>query len=448
MRYKILLSIICLVICAGTLSIAFLPWKEPLARKLQDILEAKGFQNVRLTLSDIGFTGATLQNITIGDENPVMLKNLTLHYSAREIMKGNLRALVLSGLALEIRQQGGKWVVPGYGGGGGSDSRFALPVTPAETAAIPFDRVIINDSRVDIVMPAGRVFLPFNLEWNRANATISMQTESPSFTGEKFNAHAAHGEISAKLNPEARSWEGAWKLENVQPEAGDTGIPLMDIAGTLRAEATTVTFEGRMTGVNGARATFTLRTSLGDAPILTIASASMPWQGGRIALGRTVIPLTGVRPVKVVLKAERISVDAFMQSLTGKRVSATGIVSGALPLTIGRDGSISFDAGGLKTEGPGVISMPPELIPGGNEQVALTREILKNFHYDGLSLTVDKAEGDAISVLVAAEGRNPDVLNGRAVKLNIRLTGDLLDLVRQNAMFLREPQKILEQGRP
>lgn len=446
MRYRIIAGFSLAVIAAVILSVAFLPWKAPLGRKLQHILEAKGFQNVRLTLSDIGFTGATLQNITIGDEHPLTLKNLTLHYSAREIMKGNLRELNISGLALEIRQQDGKWIIPGYGGGG-SGKKFTLPVTPAEIAAIPFDKVTIDDSRVDIVMPAGRVSLPLKLEWNRA--ALSVHTENPSFTGEKFSARATRGEINAKPSPENSQWEGMWKFEDVQPEAGDSGLPLMNLDGTIKADATTIAIDGKMAGKNDTHAVFSLRHSLAgeQGPVLTVANASMPWHGGRVALGKTTIPLTGKQAVKLTLKAEKISVDAFMQSLTGKRVSATGIVSGALPLAIGRDGSISFDAGQLRTDGPGVISMPPELIPGDNEQVALTREILKNFHYDGLSLAVDDAEGGAISVLVTAEGRNPDVLNGRAVKLNLRLTGDLLDLIRQNAMFLAEPQKILEQGR-
>ncbi|HEY8189437.1 MAG TPA: YdbH domain-containing protein [Micavibrio sp.] len=447
MRYKIISGFVLAVVAIVALSVAFLPWKEPLGRKLQNILETKGFQNVRLTLSDIGLSSATLQNITIGDENPLMLKNLTLHYSAREIMKGNLRELAVSGLALEIRQQDGKWIVPGYSGSG-AGKKFAVPVTPNEIAAIPFDRVKIEDSRVDIVMPAGRISLPVYLEWNRTEAIISMQAENPSFTGQKFSARAAHGEMNVKLNPSA-NWEGAWKFEDVQPETGDAELPLMNLNGTVKADATTITLDGRMIGTNDTRAAFALRHALdgSQGPVLTIASASMPWRGGRVALGKTTIPLTGKQPVRLTLKVEKISVDEFMQSLTGKRVSATGIVSGALPLVIGRDGGISFNTGELKTEGPGTISMPPELIPGDNEQVALTREILKNFHYDGLSLAIEKAEGDKISVLVATQGRNPDVLNGRPVKLNIRLNGDLLDLVRQNAMFLTEPQKILEQGR-
>lgn len=446
MRYKILLSVIVLIFGAAVISFAFLPWKKIVAHKLQAALEAKGFQSVHLTLSDIGFTGATLQNITIGDENPLILKNLTLHYSVREIMKGSLRELAVSGLTLEIRQQNGKWIVPGYSGGDGG-KEFTLPVMPAEIAAIPFDKMTIDDSRIDIIMPTGRFSLPVKLEWN--GTSISMRAETPSFTGKKFSVRAARGEMNAKLNPENAQWEGMWKFEDVQPEAGDSELPLMNLDGAIKADATTIALDGKMTGKNDTRAVFSLRHSLegGQGAVLNVANASMPWHGGRVSLGKTTVPLTGKQPVKLTLQAEKISVDQFMQSLTGKRVSATGIVSGALPLVIGRDGSISFDTGELKTEGPGIISMPPELIPGDNEQVALTREILKNFHYDGLSLAVDKADGDKISVLVAAQGRNPDVMNGRPVKLNIRLTGDLLDLVRQNAMFIREPQKILEQGR-
>jgi hypothetical protein len=49
-------------------------------------------------------------------------------------------------------------------------------------------------------------------------------------------------------------------------------------------------------------------------------------------------------------------------------------------------------------------------------------------------------------VTLAVEGRNPEWMEGRAVKLNIQLNGDILDLVQNNMMLLLDPKFILKQG--
>ena len=448
-QYKILLSAIGIIVLAAGLSLAFLPWKIPLGKKLQTLLEAKGFHHVRLTVSDVNFNNATLRNITIGDDNPLTLKNITIHYSPSEIWKGNLRELTVSGLALEVRQKEGRWTVQGFNSPS-PEAAFHLPVTPEQIAEIPFDNLKLSDSTINIVSDAWKISMPIELEWRKtAGPEISLHAKGAAFNGNKMKARIAKVDVKTKMDNE--SWQGPWDLEGIQFEASDAAIPVMDGTGTLKADAETLTLTGRMKDKDESyKAAFTLAYPWADSQkaTLTLTEGSMPWHGGKLALNRTVVPLVGSSPVRLTLQVEKVSAGELMQTLTGKRIAATGIISGALPLIIGRDGSVSFGDGKLKAEGPGTISMPPDVIPGDNEQVALTRNILKNFHYDGLSLSVSNGTDGALSVLVALEGKNPEVLGGRAAKLNIRLNGDILDLVRQSAIFLAEPPKILNQERP
>jgi len=136
----------------------------------------------------------------------------------------------------------------------------------------------------------------------------------------------------------------------------------------------------------------------------------------------------------------------LMQTLTGSRVSATGTMSGNIPVIIRPDGSYTLGKGQLKADSNGSMSMPSEIIPGDTEQMDLVREILGNLHYSVLSASVYTSGKQGVVVRLALEGNNPDVYGGRAVKLNVNLTGDILDFIQQNAMLLTKPEQLLKQG--
>ena len=134
-----------------------------------------------------------------------------------------------------------------------------------------------------------------------------------------------------------------------------------------------------------------------------------------------------------------------MQTLTGSKATATGGVSGTVPLTIGRDGSFRIGNSALTADGPGVIALSPEAIPGDNPQVALVRDVLKNLHYTVLSLGLDSTPGGKLTAVLVVEGKNPDVEKGRTIKLQVHLSGDLLELLSQNLKLMTDPKTFLEQ---
>ena len=173
-------------------------------------------------------------------------------------------------------------------------------------------------------------------------------------------------------------------------------------------------------------------------------SFSMPWNGGTIAVNNVNIPLSGTKAFTVPIEIKSVSVDALLQPLTGKRATATGTVSGTLPLTIKPDG-YAFLPGSLSAEQPGTIIMAPDAIPVDNAQLDLLRDVMKDFHYKLLSLGVDNDKKNRLSVTLSLEGNNPAVYNGRPVKLNVHLGGDVLDFVR-SSMSLNDPRDLVKQG--
>lgn len=178
---------------------------------------------------------------------------------------------------------------------------------------------------------------------------------------------------------------------------------------------------------------------------MQLNSAAIPWNKGVLSVKGTVIPLNGKEDIHVTLNVEHVPVNALMMMLTGKETVATGDVSGNIPVTIAPDGKISVGQGKLATEKPGMISLSPETIPGDTEQIVFVREVMKNLHYQVLSIGMDGDKDNKLSVLLAVEGNNPDVAEGRPVKLNVQLTGELLNLFQQSLISLIDPNTFLKQ---
>ncbi len=176
---------------------------------------------------------------------------------------------------------------------------------------------------------------------------------------------------------------------------------------------------------------------------LTIAHAEMEFQGGKIRVQDVIIPLSG-GAVDATLQVENVPMDALMNALTGKRASATGLVSGKLPLTYLPEGNVILHQGQLSSKAPGKIAMQPEVIPGDNEQVALVREVMQNLHYDVLAVNMDTDAQGKLAVQLHVEGSNPDMAGGQQVKLNVNLSGDVLELIQQSLLTV-DPKKYLEQ---
>ena len=89
--------------------------------------------------------------------------------------------------------------------------------------------------------------------------------------------------------------------------------------------------------------------------------------------------------------------------------------------------------------------MPPDVIPGGGQQIEMTRNILKNFNYNQLQVDISEEGADRIAILLALKGSNPNVQNGRAVHLNVRLGGDVLEFIRSNVIMITQSQSLFRQ---
>jgi hypothetical protein len=258
-------------------------------------------------------------------------------------------------------------------------------------------------------------------------------------------------DVVLSFSPEEKggSWRGIWSVANVAfQESPLTLVPIAG-AGSFAADRAKATVAGDFKSSDASyKATFALDYLFDKAKpsALRILSAYAPWNGGVLATQNALIPLGTGKPARFTVQMQRVSLDGLLKLLVAGRAAATGTMTGAIPVTIGPDGRIYVETGSLKAETAGTIMLAPDAIPGDNEQVALVREVMQNFHYSVFTLKLQSGGDEKLSILLQLAGNNPDAYNGQEVKLNVQLQGDLLELLQQSILPLADPKQLLKQG--
>ena len=111
--------------------------------------------------------------------------------------------------------------------------------------------------------------------------------------------------------------------------------------------------------------------------------------------------------------------------------SATGRLSGVIPVVV-QGGAVAIPKGTLEAKN-GLLQMRSQqaasVLAGGGQSATLLLDVLRDFHYDDLVVTIEKSfTGDA-SVQVHLEGNNPGVLEGQPFRINLNVSGNLDRLV-------------------
>lgn len=436
-----------LVLVLGVLGAAcfLLPWKSILEDRVTAMLQFKGYQNISFQIKDIGLRHATLEQIRAGREDPMVLESVEIQYSLRELLNGKMQSVVLTGIDFDIREQeSGVWRMDGMDVLSGR--KDARPFDLGEVIqSLPLTSLSVKDSHLRITGKAFQVSIPFSL-------TVT-KTPVMSLNG-LFGAtdlmigadRIAIGRSDFKafpVNGGGGDWAGEWRVESIDP-GKILPSPILRGKGDFSLKKSLVRLGGDFVSDDQAyNASLEIKADLHDPKSYEtkLSSASFPFKEGHVSTQDVVLKM----PLSAVIDVRNVSVDAMLQSLTGNRVKATGTVSGSVPVTVHPDGRYIFGKGALTADGGGQIQMEADAIPGEGDQIALVRDILANFQYSLLSTDIVSGEDGKIAVLLKLEGNNPDIYNGRVVKLNVNLTGDVVDFVQQNIMMLNTPERLLKQ---
>ncbi len=449
MRKFFIITLVILVFLAGVLSLT--PWKIILQGQIISALESRGFSDVNLHVSGLGLKSIILDDITFGTENPLTLKNVKLDYSVAGLRSRRLDKLTISEPAFVFRQIDGRWTVVHFENV--RSSAVAKPMSVAvltETLKkIPFDQVVVERGTMRIETESWTLTLPLETVFDKNLSKISYKAGNAHFR--KGALEATIGEIIADIgfDEKVQAWKGQWQADQINVKDAPAPVPPLKGQGTIMGMGAAVIVDGALQSADQSyQMIFRYNHSFDTAAesVLSLGSAVMPWKEGVVKLESVKIPLRQGQPLNLNVQVDGVSVDELLGAMTGQRVTGTGRVSGTIPVTIGKNGDLVFGQGSLTAAGPGKINMPPDAIPGDNEQVALVRNILADLNYTALSISLNNDNQNNLGVTMSVEGSNPAVYNGRAVKLNVNLTGDVLDFIQKNVILLTKPQTLWEDG--
>ncbi len=448
-----------LMVTAGLLALAgsvtLLPINLWVEKQLVAALEGQGFSPVALHVAHLGLRGVVLENLALGGDMPLKIARAGVDYSLTDIRQKRVSSLTVEGVTLAAYQDAGQWRVRGL------ESRIAaspeqknavsIPVTGAAFAALPLQALTVKQSMLTLEGKGIAATIPFSATWQTLPVpTLHYETAVAAIHVGDVSFNLGKLLLDVALDEAANQWRGTWTLEGFRVDGSPLPLPPLTAKGTLVVNADTVVVQGAMTDAASAyQANFSAKYSLADAAksTLLLQKVRMPWNEGVVGLNQATIPLQKGRAKSFTLTVEHVSIAALMKALTGERATGTGLVSGTIPVTIDAAGRVLLHEGNLKAEDSGIIAIAPETIPGDNAQITLVRDVLKNLHYNLLSMTMDSGEDGTLSVLLAVEGKNPDVSGGRPVRLNVHLNGDVLNLIQQNVMAISAPTQLLEQDK-
>ena len=165
----------------------------------------------------------------------------------------------------------------------------------------------------------------------------------------------------------------------------------------------------------------------GEEDALLIERAEGGLAGGRLIIDKAKIG-GAAQDGRLDLRLERVDLAPLLALLNLEGVSATGRLSGTLPLRM-KGSKVSVDGGGLAALGPGTLSFrspkAKQALAAGGAQAALLLNVLEDFRYKRLSLKIKNGAEGQVVVQLGTEGHNPAVRDGHPFILNINLTGDL-----------------------
>lgn len=231
-----------------------------------------------------------------------------------------------------------------------------------------------------------------------------------------------------------------WSIGNLEISGIPYPLPSLSGAGKLRADAVS----GRLYD-----ATHQYESSFVVTPeIVTLRDLHAPWQGAKVSAQEVRIALGGNQPISIPLHIDNLPLTVLLSMISSDKASGTGWVSGNVELIIFSDGHFDLGGGKFSTASHGIIQLSENALPGAGEQMELARKALSNLHYKDLKLTLSHDHQGKLLIRLNIEGNNPDALEGRPVKLNVNLSGDMLELLQQTLLPMESPASLIEKEHP
>ena len=187
---------------------------------------------------------------------------------------------------------------------------------------------------------------------------------------------------------------------------------------------------------------------LAAKPAVKLDRLAVDIAGGEISA--TSFTLDPAAPnIATTLKVDHVDLGEITKLIGLSGLTGSGQLDGQVPFTY-KAGKVTVKAGKLAARGPGTLSYKPQKLPDeiaqAGESVQLAMQALSDFHYDKLSLELDKSETGEGTVMLHLEGKNPAVLQGQVFNFNIRIDSNFDRLADIALLSLKSAEELLRRA--
>ena len=180
-------------------------------------------------------------------------------------------------------------------------------------------------------------------------------------------------------------------------------------------------------------------------PSLAIETGEVFFGSGRFALSDLVIDSATTRQ-DVDIEVQDLSLAELFAILGIDGLSGDGRLSGIIPMTFS-EGTVVIADGRLAASAPGIIRFRSEqaaqILPDQGESLDLVLRALEDFHYDELTVDLEKSADDVGRIKLSLLGKNPEVLEGYPFRFNISIEADTGKLVTALTTIYQVPNDLL-----
>ncbi len=180
-------------------------------------------------------------------------------------------------------------------------------------------------------------------------------------------------------------------------------------------------------------------------PSLAIETGEVFFGSGRFALSDLVIdPATPRQDVDIGV--QDLSLAELFAILGIDGLSGDGRLSGTIPMTFS-EGTVVIADGRLAASAPGIVRFRSEqaaqILADQGESLDLVLRALEDFHYDELTVDLEKSANDVGLIKLSLLGKNPAVLEGYPFRFNISIEADTGKLVTALTTIYQVPNDLL-----
>lgn len=159
----------------------------------------------------------------------------------------------------------------------------------------------------------------------------------------------------------------------------------------------------------------------------------------------TIDPLS--EDARITLTLNNIDLKHFFDSIQIEGLEGEGRLDGRIPVHL-NDHRITIDKSRLMAKSPGILRFQSEkasqMLANAGTEMNLVLDVLEDFHYSELSLSIDKSAEHDLTATLSLLGQNPGVKEGQMIRLNINLASNLDKILKAISLGYNVSNEILK----